>query len=545
MVHTIKCKTICDICIEASSRYLECNVCNLIFCSTCFIRHQMDSSKDEIQCMKCSKTFEDEYLFNRLPKRILNNLKNRKKDLLFQKEKTFFPQTQYLAKFDKQINTLILPTISNIESDLIQIERCMVESNYDKRINLRIKHKGMVRSLYFLKTFANSWKTKFTVYNPVGGFQKIISHYVDSKQYELIWDCIPREIKCNGYLFNRNLRYLRNDSIKDETKQRFEHVLSCNESNCKGFVMKSDWACGICNTQYCKKCFHKVHINHVCSQENIDSAAFILKTSKACPKCATRIHKISGCDQMFCTHCNTAFSWNTLEIETGVVHNPHFFEWQNRTEYTLADECNDNRIDIVRLVRHCEKLYGFSFSSTLNSKNIDNLDCNTYSNIRFLSYLLVVYRLALHIEAVEINRRFHNNDESQSFNMDLRIKYLNNDIDENHYKKILHKRFKSRRVNIRRTQILNLYVVVCTDILRRFLENNNNSVSLQDQLYTEFFKLFEYIHECFVTLCNIYDMNMPVVQITETDSLNPRYIWTFAQDKFTGALTMKKYPKIK
>jgi len=500
----------------------------------------MDNSKEEIQCMKCNKPFEDEYLFNRLQKTILNDLKTRKKNLLFEKEKTFFPQAQYLAKFDTTINTVILPAIANVEHNLLAMERSIVDkfSDSNTRLLMNIKYKGMVRALFFMKTFANSWKTKFTIYNPSNTFQKMIEHYADPEPYKLMWNAIPDEIKCNKTLFNRNIRFLRNHDDKKTTK--FEHVFSCNEETCKGFVMKSNWSCGICNVKYCKNCFQRDDENHVCSQEFIDTAAFILKTSKPCPKCATRIHKISGCDQMFCTHCNTAFSWNTLEIETGIVHNPHFFEWQTRNNHTLPYECNEDRIDIVRLVRHCERLYGFSFSSTLNGNTAEKLEDNIYSNVKFLAYLLVVYRLALHIEAVEINRRFHNYDESHYFNIDLRINYLNNEIDETHYKKILHRRFKCRRVNVRRVQVLNLYIVVCTDILRRFLENNDSSVSVQEQLCTEFSKLFDYIHECFVTLSNIYDMAMPVVRIIETETSNPRYKWTFPQDKISGFLTMKK-----
>jgi hypothetical protein len=30
---------------------------------------------------------------------------------------------------------------------------------------------------------------------------------------------------------------------------------------------------------------------------------------------------------MFCTQCNTAFSWISGEIELGLVHNPHYYEY--------------------------------------------------------------------------------------------------------------------------------------------------------------------------------------------------------------------------
>lgn len=41
---------------------------------------------------------------------------------------------------------------------------------------------------------------------------------------------------------------------------------------------------------------------------------------------------VRNCDQMWCTMegCNTAFSWKTGHVVTGVVHNPHYYEWLRR-----------------------------------------------------------------------------------------------------------------------------------------------------------------------------------------------------------------------
>jgi hypothetical protein len=42
------------------------------------------------------------------------------------------------------------------------------------------------------------------------------------------------------------------------------------------------------------------------------------------------IFKASGCSQMWCTACHAVFDWNTMQIETGIIHNPHYYEFQRR-----------------------------------------------------------------------------------------------------------------------------------------------------------------------------------------------------------------------
>jgi len=50
--------------------------------------------------------------------------------------------------------------------------------------------------------------------------------------------------------------------------------------------------------------------------------------TKPCPKCGEMIFKASGCSQMWCTSCHVVFDWNTMEIDTGVIHNPHYYDYQ-------------------------------------------------------------------------------------------------------------------------------------------------------------------------------------------------------------------------
>ena len=105
------------------------------------------------------------------------------------------------------------------------------------------------------------------------------------------------------------------------------NTFPCPKDDCHGAV--SDGTCTECKVDVCEKCKEiKEGEAHVCDKDTLATVNLIVTSTKPCPKCATKIFKIDGCDQMFCTKCHTAFSWQTGKIQTKHIHNPHYFEWQ-------------------------------------------------------------------------------------------------------------------------------------------------------------------------------------------------------------------------
>ena len=114
-----------------------------------------------------------------------------------------------------------------------------------------------------------------------------------------------------------------------DTRKKF--TMSCPMNECRGFL-STQYKCGTCQTQICSECLTKKEAPHECIESDKLTAEMIKSTTKPCPKCGIRIYKIDGCDQMYCTSlqtgsvCGTAFSWKTGKIETGNIHNPHYYE---------------------------------------------------------------------------------------------------------------------------------------------------------------------------------------------------------------------------
>ena len=118
---------------------------------------------------------------------------------------------------------------------------------------------------------------------------------------------------------------------KDSKEERKKFIMPCPGDNCKGYL-STQYKCEICKLYTCPDCFEIIGYTkedpHTCIEDNLKSAELIKKETKGCPQCGVRIFKISGCDQMWCTECKVAFSWNTGKIIISEnIHNPHYYNY--------------------------------------------------------------------------------------------------------------------------------------------------------------------------------------------------------------------------
>ena len=139
-----------------------------------------------------------------------------------------------------------------------------------------------------------------------------------------------RQMQGHRYTIQRDINTLRRGGNPNAEKKQF--IMPCPDEGCRGFL-STGYKCGACEKFTCSKCHEiiglsKTDNDHVCNEDSVKSAELIKKETKPCPKCGERIMKISGCDQMWCPTCQTAFSWRTGAVDLGVVHNPHFYQWQ-------------------------------------------------------------------------------------------------------------------------------------------------------------------------------------------------------------------------
>lgn len=96
--------------------------------------------------------------------------------------------------------------------------------------------------------------------------------------------------------------------------------------------------CLVCECRHCCECGKVVGTSesHLCEEHDALTFAEVVRTTQTCPSCRALVHRTGGCDQMFCTQCNTPFSYRTGErITESVIHNPHFITLPEATRLRI------------------------------------------------------------------------------------------------------------------------------------------------------------------------------------------------------------------
>jgi len=240
-------------------------------------------------------------------------------------------------------------------------------------------------------------------------------------------------------------------------KEKHTLIRPCQKEGCRGFVDIS-YICGLCQTKVCKKCFEIKEEEHTCDENNIKAATLIKRETKQCPKCAIPIYKVSGCDQMWCTQCQVSFSWRKGTIMGGSIHNPHYYQWNNQSTQVP--------INLEEKVNNCNILISNQQLSSLHHLLRKN-------NILYGNTLDNNHRGSRHIRFI-LNNLQEEMDKEQN-NLDLRIKYLTNEIDDEQLGKLATSRDNIREKKASMMQIIEL---VHSILIENFVEFYNSSLKL-------------------------------------------------------------------
>jgi hypothetical protein len=226
-------------------------------------------------------------------------------------------------------------------------------------------------------------------------------------------------------------------------KEARQFVAACPSATCRGFL-NTAYVCGVCESKFCSSCREPkpADTEHICDPGLVATIKAITADSRACPSCGTAISRVSGCDQMYCTQCDTAFSYTTGNVVEGVIHNPHYFERLaklKKDEVIGAGACDRNGWpDWYR------RIHPTSAAGYLARKG-------------YTRNLMSIYRIGIHIQ--EVTLREYPTYDLPVNNTDLRIRYLLGEIDERRFCQTLQQQDRARQRALEIREPLELAVV--------------------------------------------------------------------------------------
>jgi hypothetical protein len=418
----------CDVCCEeynASTRKkTACPYCPYEVCTACASRYLLDTTEDP-HCMSCRRGWSREILVSNFTQKFVSQTyKTRRENILLERERSLMPATQPYVEMEIKVRKLT----QEIARHKFELEKIWEKYHTLDRAPVTV----IMTEQDLTRGEARVWiHRRLTDYRlKITNFQYEISHCEWHQKYLM------------GMIFGE-------DQLDFE---RRKFVRACPYAECKGFLSTA-WRCGVCENWTCPECHEGRGPNkegaHTCDPNNIETAKLLARDSRPCPKCASMIFKIDGCDQMYCTQCHTAFSWRTGRVETGTIHNPHYYEFQ-RARGTLP-------------------------------RNPGDMPCGGYptwneiwpilprSNI-FYTAISNAYRSYHHIQHVVLPRY---NVDVRNDNRDLRIKFMLNDLAEEEFKKKIQQREKARQRKTDIRQVIQMLTAVLTDLFQTFVATRN------------------------------------------------------------------------
>lgn len=429
--------TDCPICCynftDMLRKPIECNICNYSVCTKCIKTYLLGSYKDP-HCMKCNVAWNREFVDEMLSKSFrTSDLRKHRENILVDREKSMLPATIHLVEEELQ-KRKTLKEIDDIQKEKARLFRQLQELEE----TIRDKQRSFYRT---------SEKKNIAIY------QK-----------------------------------------------------PCPTNECRGFL--SGWKCSLCEVKVCSKCHvitrtkdepEEVEILHECKPDDLSTAQLLEKDTRNCPNeaCRAPIFKISGCSQMFCTKCHTAFDWESGNIvnNSATIHNPHYYEYlrhQNNGQIprNIGDVPCGGMVPIYQIINR------------LREKKISNT----------LQYKVTAcHRGIQHIIHYEIPRHPINLVGGDAYTQ-LRIKYLLKEISEDDWKRELQRIEKKNEKNIAYRQVFDMIVAVSIDMFNRIIQCENDKDITQvmnemDTLKNYFNETIKKFTHRFSTTKNVYHLN--------------------------------------
>lgn len=224
---------------------------------------------------------------------------------------------------------------------------------------------------------------------------------------------------------------------------------------------------------------------------------------------------VKNCDQMFCVSCQTPFSWSTGKIvTTGVIHNPHYFEWLKRNGQSLPRNPQDVPCGGYPAHYHLRR-----FPSTI-PKLVEH---------KFSEF----YRICMEIQ--ERSTRYWQSHLTQDEGNRINIQFLLSEIDEKLWGRKLAQLEKKKKRDTEIQEVFAAFRMAAVELINRIQNYQYKDPSLMidqiEQMYIECSNLIIMINDAFKNISILRHCSVPYICASERKYHNGIHIYYELREK--------------
>ncbi len=488
-------------------------------CVRC-IQHYISTSIEDPHCPSCRKVWTYDYICENFLKTWYNGeFKKQREAILMDRERSRLPEAQPWAERMRRAATEHKPALLEVkrrECELknrqasIQCERVIFQNNYRFKVDSEGPQPSGIYRSTLQRLEENARTVERQIYRTTQELEMLDRLYynmINMSDQELQqhqdYDRIQAQVRAENPNVDRATEEALIQSmiatIDYKKGQARTFTMKCPGAECRGFLSTA-YKCGICERSTCAQCLIQYPIDdpkgeaHVCSEDDKKTVELIKKSCRNCPSCGMSIYRIEGCNQMFCTACNTAFDWASGQIlNTRQIHNPHYTDYLRRSGGGAETDapvnynpCNQNEpMGVAVFGRNYINPINYVVDYIFYSAKGEELE-KKKEYIYYINHVAEVVRLTTHIRNEEL-RNLQNDIPTGVTNQKLNAEYLAGKHSQEVWKKKIMENDVKRLAYNEAIQSYEAFNAVCGDLYANFVHRYNETLTVIPNHFNELF----------------------------------------------------------